>query len=872
MTINFNPQYSSSAFVSSSDCGLGVTFMGPFALLCELELRSGNSRSTEDSTKRAIRYMQAMGKALDQDPAIFYAKSFQRDDLGTAELVLRWRDSIRRYGWTPFIHTESEKLRGLAEVENHFHVEGPADRWRFILDVASKQAILSPTDTINVTCAKEDLEPMLQELMDAIEAHGTSVIYNMGAEVSLAPQILSFKNDTEVHEWIARQNFGSDDVLVGANRGLLNDMLYALGKPLVGNTEEGIGPVMRIFTLGLSLFSNPVDIINLLAYLQLPKNPLNALHVKCKKKDGSEYMRSLARILADVLCRQGGIGYGWDKNIAEAIYDWEGNELEKDRLTELRSFIGMWENTDRKTGLVSREAVANYTALLGRWARGHFKKAGEPEDDLDGQYHALASFCETMKLILEGQNEMIAADKVSMWAGRIIRPITLAGEFARKGSINMVGSLGNIHSAPEHIIWVSAETRTDSGYEFSYLSQLDKGELAKHGIAIPEREHTLKADRNIAMNALSLCKSPVTIITCERCGAEQTTPNLIVAELTQKFGLKPDTDPFIAPPSESYPVKIDTGKKCELRIPPFNLDDYEKIQSASSIEKLINHPFDYYVANILGLTGYGSASISDEVTMRGNIAHGYMKDLGDKANCSIREMIAEHARSFDARFDKITRQKGILLLSEEKAIEYSDFKTDMRDSISNLLKLISDMKLSIVAQEYPFQVELEPFGQFKGFIDCLLRDENGDYVIFDFKYGWQRYYNKINEGRAVQLSLYRKAIQIFLKANVSFCGYYSFLSRELYSADTPVTPGEGFEPIQPIRSYDTFTQVCNSYLYRKKQFAEGILEEGDGLPLNDLQYFADMQNCDLLHLEYEGNGTKQYAYGNENMILKGDLR
>lgn len=871
MTINFNPYYNSSAFVTEADCGLGVTYMGPFALLCELELRSGNSRGSDDHIQRAIRYMQAMGKALDQDPAIFYAKSFQRDDLGTAEIVLRWRDSIRRYGWTPFTNTASEKLRGLAEVENHFKVEGPADRWRAILDVASKRAILSPADTINVTCAKEDLEPMLQELMDSLSAHGTPVIYKTDVEVSVAPEILSFTNDIQMHEWISRQNFTKDDVIVGARRGLLNDMLYALGKPLVGNTEDGIGPVMRIFTLGLSLFSNPVDIIDLLAYLQLPKNPLNALHVKCTRKDGSEYTRSLARILADLLCRQGGMGEGWDRNIDEAVYDWEGNELEKDRIAELRSFIGMWDNTDRKTGMVSRDAVENYVALLARWARGNFSKPGEPEDELDAQFHALASFCDTMKLILEDQPDLIAADKVSMWAGRIIRPITLTGEYARKGSINMVGSLGNIHSAPGHIVWVSAESRTDSGYEFSYLSQLDKDELRKAGVEIPERERTLKADRNISMNALALCKNPVTIVTCERIGADQTSPNLIIAELTQKFGIKPDTEPFIAPPSESRPVNEDTGKRQELRIPPVNLDDYARTQSASSIEKLINHPFDYYVANILGLVGYGTASIADEVTMKGNIAHGYMKDLGDHAHSDIRKMIAEHASSFDERFDKITRQKGILLLSEEKAIDYRDFKTEMRESITTLLNLIQDMKLTIIAQEYPFEVDLHPFGKFKGFIDCLLQDERGDYVIFDFKYGWQRYFNKINECRAVQLVLYREAVKIDRKADVSFCGYYSFMKRELYSADVPINPGAGFEPIQPIRDYDTFTQVCNSYLYRKQQFAEGILEEGDGMPLHDLQYFADMNSCNLLHLEYNDDGTKQYAYGNENMILKGDL-
>lgn len=117
MTIYFNPYYSTNAFVTEKDCGLGVAVMGPFPLLNELELRSGNSRGADDGTQRTIRYMQAMKKAKDANPGIFFAKSFDRDDLGTAQVVLRWRDAIRKYGWTPFSDTDSEKLRGLAQVE-----------------------------------------------------------------------------------------------------------------------------------------------------------------------------------------------------------------------------------------------------------------------------------------------------------------------------------------------------------------------------------------------------------------------------------------------------------------------------------------------------------------------------------------------------------------------------------------------------------------------------------------------------------------------------------------------------------------------------------------------------------------------------------
>ena len=871
MTIYFNPYYSSSAFVDEADCGLGISFLGPHSLLCELELRAGCSRGSDDGTRRTIRYMQAMSKALADNAGIFFAKSFERDDLGTAEVLLRWRDSIRRCGWTPYSGSKSEKLRGLAEIEPNFDSEGPADRWREILSIVKGRAVLAPSDTIEVTCAKEDLEPLYREVLGEIEKHGTKVAYANNLEVEKKPDILCFPNDIEAHEWLSTQAFSGNDLLVGAERGLLNDMLYAEGRPLVGNSEESIGPVMRLFTLGLSLFSNPVNAIDLLAYLQLPKNPVNTLHVKCERKDGTAYYRSLGRILANILCRQGGMGEGWEKNINEAIYDFEGKVLDEEKRKEKLAFISMWEQTDKATGKVSRDDVRNYVSLLGKWARGHFKKSGEQPDELDPQYHALESYCQTMILLLDGQEKEVTASQIAMWAGRIMHPITLAGEYARRGSINIVGNLGNIHSSPNNLYWFTAEVRSDSGYEFSFLSKKDIEELESHGTVIPEREAMLKAARNISINSLARCKGKVTVVTCTRIGSEQTTPNLIVAELTQKFGLKISEEPFIRPVTESSAVISDNGKVCEVGIRKYNLDDYGKPWSASSIEKLINHPYDFYISSILGLTGYGSDGIADEIIIKGNIAHRYIHSLGESQGHNLSKMISEHKTGFDERFDSVTREKGIILMSEGKAIDYRNFKADIRDSVQTLLKMMSDMGLKIVAQEYPFEVTLPPFGRFKGFVDCLLQDRNGDYVIFDFKYGWQEHKAKIEEGRSVQLALYRKAIEIDKGGKVSFCGYYSFMKSELYSADTPLHPAQGFEPIVPDHPADTFLQVCNSFIYRKQQFADGILEEADGLALADIQYFKDMNVYNLLHLEHVGGVTKKHTYDKENHILKGDL-
>ena len=103
MTIYFNPRYDSSVFLTVADCGLGKAYSGKEALLSELELRAGLTCAEADHADRVIEYMKAMKDALDKAKAsgstLFYADSFERDDFGTAELMLGWRDALVKVGW-----------------------------------------------------------------------------------------------------------------------------------------------------------------------------------------------------------------------------------------------------------------------------------------------------------------------------------------------------------------------------------------------------------------------------------------------------------------------------------------------------------------------------------------------------------------------------------------------------------------------------------------------------------------------------------------------------------------------------------------------------------------------------------------------------
>ena len=331
MKLIFNPCYDSKVYVKSDGCTVDEKVVGPQGLLSELELRAGLTGRFLDDFQRAVLYSRAMKKALLGNPDLFFARSYDKDKLGTASILLKWRDALVKIGWNSTING-CRRLDDLALVEPLFDAKGEADRWRSILGYAQDTAIIDEDDSIEVACNKDLLEPLWRQLFDSMENKGSKVHYTpspVSDDLHTKVDLFSFANDIEMAEWLAGQQLGDNDLLVCNDTSILNLQLALEGKPQVGSENNAIGAIMQIFTLGLELFSNPVDVNTLLAYLQLPATPLNNLALKRQNSDGEDYYRSLRSVLFDQLLSDNGIGDEWDALIDEAVFDYEGNDVSK---------------------------------------------------------------------------------------------------------------------------------------------------------------------------------------------------------------------------------------------------------------------------------------------------------------------------------------------------------------------------------------------------------------------------------------------------------------------------------------------------------------------------------------------------------------
>ncbi len=895
MTIYFNPRYDSSVFLTASDCGLGKTFAGKEALLSELELRAGLTCANAEHADRVIAYLEAMQAALSAAKAkggtIFYAESFERDDFGTAELMLSWRDALVKVGWDGKSVAESDKIQVLSQIEGHFNCPGSADRWRTILSVAAKRPVLRASDRIIVECPKEALEPVLVKLFDSINAqYGTPVVeyYSVKTPVSKYGngltsrcRILDFDNEYSAHEWIASQDLSEEDVVAEADEALLGDILHTLGKPGIGAADEGIGAVMRLLPLGLSLFRYPADITSLQSYLQSPKTPLGKLHTKEEKKDGTPFYRGVSRQLFEHICSESGFGKGWDEILENAKYSWEGEELDEKNCKSALKFIGMWNQSN---GLPAGEApvagVITFVKSLNTWAGSNVN----PESELNAQFQALQRSCGAVLRLLENwKDETIPVEKLCRWASHICTPINISTDYARLGAMNVIGNVADIFSPAGRLVWFASTTDNSIPFEYDFLSRSEIKALNAAGVLVPEKEQAARNEKDYKLEGLCRC-GDVTIVTCRRISGVETTQSALLAEIASCIA---STEGASIKKSASGDVETDHGKATVHRFDPKILEGFHReAESYSSINTLLMSPVDYLLDYVKKYRQYGTEEVADVQTTEGNVAHAYIETLGQKCSYDPKEMMKMHSKSFNALLDEVISEKGLILCLEENRLEEKSYRVSLRESVEILLGIIIENDLTIEGFEYELTAELADIGPVYAKIDCLLKDpKDGKYVIIDFKYNsGKTYFRKIKENRELQLAVYRKVIEkggfrkdaegnkIDIPAGeVKFIGYYAIPRKTLFTPKNTLMDNDAVEEVEQNDSLDIFDMAARGYDYRWRQLLKGILEEGEGLKIADLDYTAQQDLYPLEH-DFDKQDLKAKAYGDKNITLKGGLK
>lgn len=867
----FSPYYDGNCYAGNPEkngCVLGTKHVGPLGLLNELELRAGLSRGETFPMQRAIAYCNAIHEALNsqaEDP--FYKQSFKNDPLGVAQQLLRWRDALCMAGWTKDTKLPNslsadgkKRLEDLQAVEAHFDRIGIGERWQALLAEATAQNILPNDVTIEVDMKMELLPPVIRKVLETIQAKGgkadvSQAVKDLGdktlKDFAKKLELYQFPEQNDAYQWAALTT-NEADVYINEDNFTFNQVLKSVGKPLVGASVEGATDLSQLLKLGISLFRSPVNYANLISYLSVFRHPIDwetrsSLLYHLKKMAG----------FGDLVNKDGSI-----TKIADTVKNYS-------------DFWCMWDNC--KGDKVPVGKVVEFCKNIKKWAEGALVKAGAEKalsplvgTQVYAQMSLLQEQTDLMLLFLAGKSGDITNDELDKVVTSICQGSSVSVDFARLGSYDMLKDIKGLAIDGKTVMWMDCVLKPRPKHEYSFLNPADIKILQDSGMLIPDTSLEMQASDFAERLAVGRAEKIIVLMPQRKDGA-RTAENLLITEMKSLQKAVTVSSPGLPKGITIKTVAANT-QKAEHQVAPTlfsNIENPKPLQdeeqttastpfkftpkpvgyqrdyeSFSSLNELINQPFDYVLDYIYNMKDEDEGNLS---TVEGNVAHAVIeqivaecKDASGNVDTTKFLNICNKSSNLEARTDKAILEVGAQLLQPENEMECTVFKRIfIKKSVPVLVKIIKDNSLEVVGSEVEYTTMLKDSSgtdafNFNAKIDFLLKrkieeSKKYEYLIFDFK--WTGNPNKRKEElekcKELQLALYQKIAEDNGLLPVVMRGYYLLKQAQLLTVNNVLKTDDNIVIVEQKSTYNIFEQAVASYRKRIQDLKEGWIEEGE---------------------------------------------
>lgn len=847
MNIIYSPEFNSTSYINLQQRQgqlLGLKVCGSAELLSELELRAGITVLEQSEPERLVAFHESVKNNV---TGTIFEESFKTDEVGVARQLMAWTDNLLMAGWTPDATIESDKLKALAKIVKGVIGKHVAQRWQDLSAFLKEHQVFQKEDVFEIH-TKELIPAVILSTIDQLAKQASVNYVSNEGEMPTDFSVYHFKTRTEAYQWYLSQPdaLNDVDVTISSDNCVLNDMAISMGKPTVHSKSQNSNPqLLQLFKLGMSLFARPLNVYNLLSYLQVPGNPLGGVSYK------------LARVLAD----EGGINEEWQKTIDE--YDFTDKEG-KDKREEKLAFIDMIKKDYSPENILVSD-VRTYSDKLAHWC-DKLLLSKKVDDERKEQLVVLAAFCRSLRSILPNDG-YISSDELKAHVDGIYRPQSFTHMKAQKDSPDVISDITQLVDPAPKVCWLGCVGASVRSYPFDYLNHSEYEGLKDAGIIIPSKSDFYTQHHQLQMAALKTIGNLI-LVTWEFDGNARQEEHPLVAELKQlnkeewnlhvKNNEKPnlqtvDSEISTLEPQPNYQLSRNMSKL------------HREEESYSSVTSLIQHPFDYTMQYLLKLREPQVGQLPDLDTTKGFVAHLLVETLVKKYHG---QMADEYLKLADSDIQQIINecilQKGAILMLPEYRIERQQFEGILQESIEALAGIINELKLKPVDSEVELNVTLDTIGAFTAKIDLLLKDANDKYVIFDLKWSESKsYQERLEQNKAMQLELYSHAIKEQYGSDVAGVAYYLFPKMTLYTTDFPTSDHVRKIKVKAEASdKKLFEEIQNSYEYRRCTLDNGFIEESELTEIAELAYTkASTDDKPLYPIEADYNDKKKKNKG-----------
>lgn len=857
MTIVYSPYYDGEVFLGDTPEAMGTIYCGTMGLMDFLQQRAGIHYNIKPDVEREADYLNAMNIFLADEKKskdVFFKEAAKVDPLGVACKLLKWRDALVMAGWDmTCTNARCKKLMALVEIEKDFNSSGIADCWRQLLEeYESRDVLQGMVGKVRFDCTRSDIPNIVERTLSAIfsrkEVTFESNCCQQDLDVSKI-KLLEFHDINDAYEWIAQvEKLPDDTVIVNRDNIRLNHTLYTWNKPMVGASLMQSNPqLLQLFKLSMSMFSRPLNIYNVVSYLQLPMSPIPS---------GLRYK------LAGILLKNGGFGEkklredgkwrdDWDEAIATYEFMKNGEKASAQyragKLSLLKTI-----RADYSNGLTKAEIV-DYIDKITKWASGFNADDNLPEERMH-QLAELKIMLKSLDTALKTQKDTMSYADIEKLIMQIYRPMNYQLQKAEAGSMNVINDVRSMAKPAKTLIWLDCQQEDTESDPYDFLSVEEREYLEAHNAVIPDFAQHLEYARYEKIYKLNQAEQ-VILVKSQYDGTTRLGEHSVVAEanhLSEKRLTKVNPEGLFS----LKKVQKETGSidiyhpELSYEIGEFNYNGRK--ESNTSIDTLINFPFNYVMDYVALLPSPDENQLKNTYTTTGLVAHHFFQHVIEDGHHDYSEMRRLTNDEFDKRLETAIDVTGLILRLDENATALNSFRSHLKESMLALIDIMEHEKLTPEGCEIGFPeknedvVKLDTIQDFGARIDLLLKNESDQYVIFDFKWSYgKQFEDKLKEDLSIQLDLYKQAVtKTYKDKTVAGVGYYLMPKKQLITTDfEEISEKDLIKKIEkPEEKVKLKDKIAHSYKYRMDEIRRGHIEEAETMDMIDVDCYYKHQD------------------------------
>jgi len=785
--------------VQTGGASIGQLYVGAQGLLNALETHLGLTARETHHAMRIQGYMESMQSVVHKPEAGFFKASFESDAWSSAKQFLDWRDELVLAGWCGELDDSySPRLKALALVEQAFPTSlkrGVGDRLRLVLNRLEASPSLQ-IKSISLCVELDDLPSLLAETFKKLQTLGVTIhvdsSYHTVAQGNLAciqqsmlqqdgldasvrlgdDAVVLLRPDNEwsaantLAAWLAADTQKNSDVLLvqGECSDILDQALEKLALPTLGNgRRSAFRSALQIMPLAIANAWSPLSIQSLLSLLALPVSPIP---------------KFAAKLLLGAIQSEPGIGgERWlqaeDKIInikksflvKEAMPE-EQAEAEAKQFMQLLNYFLTELRFDAKQGISPKALVE-----ICSWVKQGLKSPALKQS----MAQALAQV-DSMIALVEHHDKPISRAQVERMLDSVIAEGGQNPDSHAQASAWMsVADAGGITASIDTVVWWNF---IDAGQSsLSFWSTQERHTLANLGVSL-EKAATVRA-REAAQwrRAVLYAGKRLILIAPKKINGETAQLHPLWDEIRYHAVCSKDAsfDKEAQLASLEWQgaslnqqrtltlagrtLLLQTEDKANLAdmesIIAIDKDSIQKPKSLSfsQMSTMLGCPTKWALQYHAHLSSMASLSLPTGNTMIGSLCHKIVEDLYTDESQWNDTNVRQYTSNL---FNKRVPQMAAELLEPGRELEKDRYRMSVCDAVDALLHAVEQAGLKVTKTEGKVDGKALDGIPFKGYIDLLLEDADGQTFVIDLKWSGSEKYkkNEVQEGKALQLASY----------------------------------------------------------------------------------------------------------------------